>query len=162
MINYVPDDICHSVVAKLILLDPTLPDAVKIPLTTRYWLSPAKLAVLWALMRFQTVLLMMKKVETPMLRILCTKLMFNFETKCMPRLRWSCWRSRRFKQRRVPVSGGPLVAFKIQNYSHQKYSPRTLISMYFSSVQSTQHTTNKQSRQWWFYSQRLEYGNTSE
>ena len=47
---------------------------------------------------------------------------------------------------RVPVPGGTVVPSRFKNYSHEKYSPRTLISVYCSSVQSTQHdTTNKQS-----------------
>ena len=37
------------------------------------------------------------------------------------------------------VPGGPLGCMEIKNYSHQKYSPRTLISVYCSSVQSTRH-----------------------
>ena len=45
------------------------------------------------------------------------------------------------KFRRVPIPGGPLVTFKIKNYFHQKYSLRILISVYCSSVQSTQHST---------------------
>ena len=41
----------------------------------------------------------------------------------------------------VPVPGETLVTFEIKNYSHKKYSPCTLISVYCGSVQSTHHTT---------------------
>mmetsp|Transcript_13648 Transcript_13648/g.31509 ORF Transcript_13648/g.31509 Transcript_13648/m.31509 type:complete len:120 (+) Transcript_13648:209-568(+) len=84
MIDFLPDDICHSVVAKLILLELTLPDAVnpidKISIVATKIGGTVSLDV-----SFQTMLLM-KKVETPTLRILLAKLMFNFETQCMQKL----------------------------------------------------------------------------
>ena len=71
---------------------------------------------------------------------------------------------------RGPVLGETLVTFEIKNCFDERFSSRTLISfctvvLYNLHKQTnTPHTqhANKQTRRWWFYSHRLEYGQTSE